>query len=127
LHPGANDELLSGRKLLLTTGAGSASKRVLKLVSTDTSLTLGRGTASADDPTDILFFQPDENCYFRCRRMDVGGGHRTDFARVTLVAINAGRRPVRARRNAVGRLATPSPKPADDRVSRHDRRDALRE
>jgi len=55
LHPGANDELLSGRKLLLTTGAGSASKRVLKLVSTDTSLTLGRGTASADDPTDILF------------------------------------------------------------------------
>src|SRR5438132_9176240 len=27
----------------------------------------------------------------------------TDFARVTSVAINAGRRPVRARRNAVGR------------------------
>src|SRR5438132_10281064 len=44
----------------------------------------------------------------------------TDFARVTSVAINAARRPVRARRNAVGRLATPSPKPADDRVWRPD-------
>jgi len=42
--PGIECELLGGKRLLLTS-------RVLKLLSTDTSLTLGRGAGSPDDPT----------------------------------------------------------------------------
>jgi hypothetical protein len=47
--PPATCELLTGKKLLLKAKAGSA-KRVIGLLSVDTSLTLGAGNGSADDP-----------------------------------------------------------------------------
>jgi len=48
---GADDQHLTGRKLLLKDKDGKPQKRRLQVVTKDTSLTLGDGPGSADDPT----------------------------------------------------------------------------
>jgi hypothetical protein len=48
--PSTNDELLTGAQLTIKDNAKHASKRHALLVSTDSSITLGAGDGSADDP-----------------------------------------------------------------------------
>lgn len=51
LLPGAGDQSLTGKKLVMKDNAANAEKRKLSVLSKDPALSLGGGPESADDPT----------------------------------------------------------------------------